>query len=182
MVTIIVTLPANFRLADITCYCWLHPRRHHLATARRCHALVLWLCSFLAVVPTLRSTMYSCCCCCCCCYCCCCCCCCYYCCCCLCCSSFGRLASHLFQSLYIPLYITYSIQAPAAVALRIFLRFTNCVRRLRADAAAAASAAAAVSCHGFSQVGLPGTVKNHYLFDRLSPIIPTIIQVASVRP
>ena len=47
---VIPALPAHCRLANITFYCWLHPRRHHLATARRCHTLLLWLCSFLAFV------------------------------------------------------------------------------------------------------------------------------------
>ena len=102
-------------------------------------------------------TMYSCCCC-----------------CCLCCSSFGPLASHLFQPLYH--YFSYFIQAPAVVLLRILLRFTCCVRCLRT-----ATAAAAVSCHGFRKsISRRRQIIATFLAASLSPIIPTIIQATSV--
>ena len=118
--------------------------------ASPCHSKKVSHSSALVVfIPGVCSyTVYSCCCCC------------LY-----CCLSSGCLAFHLFQRLYH--YISYSIQAPADVLLRIFLRFTYCVRCPR-TAVAAAAAAAVVSCHGFSKVGLPEAANNHCFFGRLA--------------
>ena len=157
VVTIIVTLPANFRLADITCYCWLHPRRHHLATARRCHTFLLWLCSFLAFVHVR----------------------------CIAAAAAAVFVAHLSALWHLTCfnlctttfhYFSYFIQAPAVVLLRILLRFTCCVRCLRT-----ATAAAAVSCHGFRKsISRRRQIIATFLAASLSPIIPTIIQATSV--
>ena len=73
-------------------------------------------------------------------------------------------------------YFSYFIQAPAVVLLRILLRFTCCVRCLRT-----ATAAAAVSCHGFRKsISRRRQIIATFLAASLSPIIPTIIQATSV--